>query len=139
MVQHFKYSSYVPQQFHLGLAPFVWQLLEFNVFFRISELNQELADSFTMVSLKKYLTVFRCSATCAEAFQFLSHSCKVSVLVVYAIKYCHWSPILSCFKPYANPLLLLLYLATSAQVFGKPACRTNFSHDAQRYSRHSGI
>ncbi len=37
----------------------------------------------------------------------------------------------SCFKSDADSLLFFFYFSTNAEVFGKPACWTNFSHESQ--------
>jgi len=70
-----------------------------------------------MVSLKYYLAVLRRTAACTEAFEFLSNSCQICVLLVYAIYYRRWFAKLPCFKPYPDALLLFSYFNTSAQIF----------------------
>jgi hypothetical protein len=112
--------------------------LKLYVFLWVAQSDQILADSVSMVSLQHYLAVLCRSSTGAEILQFLGHSSQVRILVVDTINYCCWSAKLSSFKSYSNPLLLLFNLSASTQVFGKPACWTNFSHDAQTYKGHMG-
>src|SRR4030043_3240 len=124
----------ISSHFPLWLAPALLWLLEFNVVFWVSEVNQIFLDSVSVVALKNYLAVFGCSSTSTEVFQLLSHSTQIGALIIYTVHYGGWFAKLSCLKPYPDTLLLLLYLPASAQIFGKPACWTYFGHDAQPYS-----
>lgn len=65
--------------------PAVQLLLKFNVLLWVSNFHQILADSLAMVSLEKYLTIFRCPAARAKTLQFLSHSRQVRVLLVNTV------------------------------------------------------
>ena len=115
-------------------APSAGRLLKLYVLIRVSKLHQKLANPFTMISLEHYLTVLCCSTASTEPLQFLGNPRQVRVLLVYAVHYSRWFAKFACFKPYANPLLLFFYLATSTYVLGKSACWTDLSHDTQMYN-----
>jgi hypothetical protein len=89
-------------------------LLKLYVFLWVSHAYQELADSFSMVSLKHNLTIFRRSTACAEAFQLLGNFRQVVVFLVYAVNYRRWFPELACFEAYTDSQLFLLDFTTSA-------------------------
>jgi hypothetical protein len=127
----FSKSPMSRNSFILALHPASCQLLPRDVFCRIPQFDKVFADSVTVVSLKYYLTVLRCSSAGAETFQALGQSCEVRALVIYAIHYGRWFAKFTSFKPYANPLLLLLDITASAQIFRKSACWTDFSHYPQ--------
>jgi hypothetical protein len=54
--QRLEYFTDVLQHFHQGLR-LVW-LLQLYVFFWVAHFDEEFADSFAVVSLQHYLTVF---------------------------------------------------------------------------------
>jgi hypothetical protein len=80
-----KYFTYIPQQSHVCQHLLSIQLLELYIFVRISKLEQKLANLLAMISLEHYLPVLGGSSTCTEAFQFLSNSRQIRILVVDTI------------------------------------------------------
>jgi len=101
----------------LGFSSDVRPLLKFNVLFWISDFYQILANSFTVVSLEEYLTIFRRSAARAKTFQFLSHSRQIRVLLINTVNNCVCPAKFARFKPYTDSLLFLLYFAADTQIF----------------------
>jgi hypothetical protein len=79
-------------------------LLKLYVLLWVSLAYQELADPFSMVSLKHNLTIFRRSAACTETFQLFGNFRQVVVFLVYAVNYRRWFPELACFEAYTDSL-----------------------------------
>ena len=102
-----------------------------DVLLRITQANQKLTNTFPMITLKHDLTILRSAATGTKTLQLLSNLGQIRVLIVQTINNRSRLTKLPSLKPNTNPLLFLANLTTSTYVLGKPACRTNLSHDTR--------
>jgi len=58
---------------------------------------------------------------------------EVGGFFVHAVDDCGGPAEFSGFKADADALLFFFYFSTNTEVFGKPACWTNFSHESRVY------
>ena len=90
------------------------RLLHFNVVLWIPDFDEKFFNAVAVVALQHDFAVFAGSSACAVGFEFLGDALQVTVFVVHAVDYGGCFAEFSCFKAYANPLLLFLYFSTNA-------------------------
>jgi hypothetical protein len=101
---------------------------DLNVFTRKPQVGENPANAATMIALENDPIALEGTAARAYGFKRVGDCIHVKSLIIHALDNGDGTPPLSVLYMNLDPLLLLAYGATDANILWKPACWANLNH-----------